>query len=189
MFATSLTTPLLHLAAVILGDFGESVPADRTERFLSLIKKEESLISAICFSFASDADDYEDLRQDALINLWRGIDSFCGNSSQRTWLYRVVFNSCVSSSRKSSFLKSRTVGIESLYGLIADEPSEQLERIALLHKLISKLNPLEKAIILMWLDEASYEDIAEVMGISKSNVAVRLHRIREKLSRIAPQFI
>lgn len=183
MFA--LKMPSLSLWEIAINTMVSSPTTNSKEqeqRFISLIKEHESLISAICFSYASSVADYEDLRQDALLNIWRGFESFKQQSSLRTWIYRVVINSCVSTVRKAARHKKASVQIESLFELLPDESSEEKERIEHLHGMIARLNAEDKAVIMMWLDDASYEEIASVMGISKNNVAVRLHRIREKLS-------
>lgn len=165
-----------------------AVDSAQEARFLSLIRQEESTISAICFSYSCSIAEYDDLRQDALLNIWRGMAGFKGESSARTWIYRVVLNSCVSTIRKQARHSRESESLDKLYDLVSDEPSEDRERIETLHRLISKLNAEDKAIILMWLDEASYDDISAVMGLPRNTVATRLHRIKERLSRQAATY-
>lgn len=165
-----------------------AVDSAQEARFLSLIRQEESTISAICFSYSCSIAEYDDLRQDALLNIWRGMAGFKGESSARTWIYRVVLNSCVSTIRKQARHSRESESLDKLYDLVSDEPSEDRERIETLHRLISKLNAEDKAIILMWLDEASYDDISAVMGLPRNTVATRLHRIKEKLSHQAATY-
>lgn len=165
-----------------------AVDSAQEARFLSLIRQEESTISAICFSYSCSIAEYDDLRQDALLNIWRGMAGFKGESSPRTWIYRVVLNSCVSTIRKQMRHSRESESLDKLYDLVSDEPSEDRERIEMLHRLISKLNPEDKAMILMWLDEASYDDISAVMGLPRNTVATRLRRIKEKLSRQASTY-
>ncbi len=172
------------LVAAICGD----IRADQREletRFADLLRKEESLISAICFSYSGSVAEYDDLRQDALINIWRGLPDFKEQSSSRTWLYRVVLNSCVSTIRKQMRHSKASHNLEQLYDVIADEEPYDRERIETLHRLIGKLNNVDKAIILLWLDDASYDDIAAVMGMPRNTIATRLHRIRDRLTRLA----
>ncbi|MDE6071439.1 MAG: sigma-70 family RNA polymerase sigma factor, partial [Muribaculaceae bacterium] len=173
---------LIELAASLFGDNTASSSSRELEkRFLALIRKEDSLISAICFSYSGSVAEYDDLRQDALINIWRGLPSFREDSTSRTWIYRVVLNSCVSTIRKQMRHSQASESLDGLYDILAEEPPEDRERIETLHRMISTLNPQDKAIILLWLDDASYDDIATVMGMPRNTVATRLHRIKEKL--------
>lgn len=180
----SLTDIGRMLMASISGD-GNASQKELEARFMALLKKEESLISSICFSYSGSTAEFEDLRQDALINIWRGLPSFKEESSSRTWIYRVVLNSCVSTIRKQVRHTKGAKSLEALYGMIADESPDDRERIETLHRLIGKLNAKDKAIILLWLDDASYEDIATVMGMPRNSVATRIHRIKERLTRLA----
>lgn len=180
----SLTDIGRMLMASISGD-GDASQKELEARFMALLKKEESLISSICFSYSGSTAEFEDLRQDALINIWRGLPSFKEESSSRTWIYRVVLNSCVSTIRKQVRHTKGAQSLEALYGMIADESPDDRERIETLHRLIGKLNAKDKAIILLWLDDASYEDIATVMGMPRNSVATRIHRIKERLTRLA----
>lgn len=152
---------------------------------MALLRKEESLISAICFSYSGSVAEYDDLRQDALVNIWRGLPSFKEESSTRTWLYRVVLNSCVSTIRKQARHSKATRNLEELYDILADEEPYDRERIETLHRLIGCLNDSDKAIILLWLDEASYDEIATVMGMPRNTIATRLHRIKDRLARLS----
>lgn len=148
-------------------------------RFDTLINQHSGLISRICFSYSTDEEDYKDLYQDVLINLWKGLENFRGESSSTTWIYRVALNTCVSTFRKR---KNRpgTQSLDSVPIDIADESDEDnsRERLEWLHRRISELNPIDKAIVTMWLDDRSYNEIAEVVGMSPNNIGLRLHRIK-----------
>ena len=150
-------------------------------KFDSLLREHGGLISRICFSYAVDGDDYQDLRQDVLLNIWKGLANFRGDSSSVTWVYRVALNTCVSTVRK----RSGKPHMERLDTLPFDFPATKeddgmRERMEILYRLISELSPVDKAVVTMWLDERSYEEIAEVTGVTKNNVGLRLHRIRER---------
>ncbi len=152
-----------------------------SSRFDTLLREHGPLISRICFSYAVDGDDYQDLRQDVLLNIWKGLANFRGDSSSVTWVYRVALNTCVSTVRK----RSARPYMERLDTMPLDFPAERddddmRERMEMLHMMISELTPVDKAIMTMWLDERSYEEIAEVTGVSKNNVGLRLHRIRDR---------
>ena len=183
-----LTARLADIGRMLVATICGDIRTDQREletRFADLLRKEESLISAICFSYSGSVAEYDDLRQDALINIWRGLPDFKEQSSSRTWLYRVVLNSCVSTIRKQMRHSKASHNLEQLYDVLADEEPYDRERIETLHRLIGKLNNVDKAIILLWLDEASYDDIAAVMGMPRNTIATRLHRIRDRLTRLA----
>ncbi|MDE6549390.1 MAG: RNA polymerase sigma factor [Muribaculaceae bacterium] len=147
--------------------------------FKELITLENATISRICFSYACSVAEFEDLRQDALINIWRGMHSFRGESSSKTWIYRVTVNSCLSTIRKQS--RHRHESLDALYGLIDSDDSDK-ESIEQLHRVINTLDPDERAIIMMWLDELSYDEIGVAMGLNRNTIATRIRRIKEKIT-------
>lgn len=157
--------------------------ADVSVRFNRLVADYGDMISGICFSFASDGDEFKDLRQDALLNLWRGLSQFREASGLSTWVYRVTMNTCVSSYRRRTRV-GRKVSLSEV-GELADAPDETRERVEYLHTLIGHLGAVDRSIVLMWLDERSYDEIAQVMGMNRNTVATRLRRIREKLTKVA----
>ncbi|MDE5996596.1 MAG: sigma-70 family RNA polymerase sigma factor, partial [Muribaculaceae bacterium] len=169
---------LLRFASLSKDEEGNSAYALEHE-FKELIAIENATISRICFSYSCSAAEFEDLRQDALINIWRGMQGFRGESSSKTWIYRVTVNSCLSTIRKQS--RHRHESLESLYGLIDSDDSDK-ESIEQLHRVINTLDPNEKAIIMMWLDELSYDEIGAAMGLNRNTVATRIRRIKEKIT-------
>ena len=148
--------------------------------FKELISIENVTISRICFSYAGSIAEFEDLRQDALINIWRGMCGFRGASSAKTWIYRVTVNSCLSTIRKQS--RHQHESIDGLYGLIDSDDSNK-EEIEQLHRVINTLDPEEKAVIMMWLDELSYDEIGAAMGLNRNTIATRIKRIKEKIAK------
>ncbi|MDE6480128.1 MAG: sigma-70 family RNA polymerase sigma factor, partial [Muribaculaceae bacterium] len=163
--------------------FSNDVDANSTyalERdFKKLIDTENATISRICFSYSGSVAEFEDLRQDVLINIWRGMQRFRGESSSKTWIYRVTVNSCLSTIRKQS--RHRHESLDALYGLIDSDDSDK-ESIEQLHRIINTLDPDEKAIIMMWLDELSYDEIGAAMGLNRNTIATRIRRIKEKIT-------
>ena len=148
-------------------------------KFKELIAIENATISRICFSYSGSVAEFEDLRQDALINIWRGMHGFRGEASAKTWIYRVTVNSCLSTIRKQA--RHQHESLDALYGLIDSADSDK-EAIEQLHRVIGTLSPQEKAVILMWLDEMSYDEIATAMGLSRNTIATRIRRIKEKIT-------
>ena len=105
------------------------------------------------------------------------MSSFKGQSDIRTWIYRIALNTCISTDRKK---KITTIPLSMDANLFQDQ-DEDTKQVKLLHNRISKLQPFDKAIVLLWLENISYDEIGEIVGISTKNVASRLFRIKEKL--------
>ena len=152
------------------------------QHFLELIHKHQSIIHKICFVYSKNRPDREDLQQEIILQLWKSYPSFQENSAFSTWMYRVALNTAINQTRRPRLLIDTSSSPEIPY-----DPSDSYklsEEIQILYRAISKLKKVEKAIILLWLEEKSYEEIAEAIGITVKNVSVRLVRIRTRLSEI-----
>ena len=146
--------------------------------FTQMVRQHKSTIYAVCYMFSKDADEVNDLFQEVLINLWQGMKGFEQRSDIRTWIYRVCLNTCISAERK----KKRRNTIPLTMDIDLFEAEDAAPRQAyVLHKRITRLQLLDRAIILLWLENLSYDEIADILGISVKNVSVRLVRIREQL--------
>ena len=157
--------------------------------FEKLIYDNQGLIIKVCNIYCNNRHDKDDLFQDITINLWKGLDSFKGDSKLSTWIYKVSLNTAISRFRRKKF---NTVDIDQIHDLKTDPPdheNEQEFQIKALYKAISKLKPVEKAIILLYLEEKSYDEIAGIIGISTKNVSVKLVRIKKKLEKILSSLI
>lgn len=154
-----------------------------TQAFTALVKRHEKIIFSVSFFYATADVPFEDLRQEILMSLYKGYSSFKGNSTEATWVYRVSINTCLFSLKRYT-PRFRTVPIDEIHALNSGEDSdiEFRHKLQWLYNAIAGLNPMEKALIIMWLDELTYEEIAANMGIPRNTVASRLHRIKEKLS-------
>ncbi|MDE6716286.1 MAG: sigma-70 family RNA polymerase sigma factor [Muribaculaceae bacterium] len=158
----------------------ECPPTTRKE-FDSFVRTHSRIINKVCWAYATPKVPYEDLRQEILTNLWLGLDQFRGISKLSTWVYRVAVNSALMAIRNYK-PKLETLPFEiSGMDISSESDDERTERLEALYELISQLLPIEKAIILLWLDEYSYEEIAEIIGINRNNVAIKLHRIKNNL--------
>lgn len=157
------------------------VMTDKEARFRRIIHENRDTIYAVCYMFSKDADEVDDLFQDVLINLWKGLDSFGGRSSVRTWIYRIALNTCISGRRKRK--QQHSVPLTMDINLFEDGDDDTLQ-VKMLYERINSLGLYDRALILLWLDNMSYEEIGAVMGISEKNVSVRLVRIKEKLKNI-----
>ena len=156
---------------------------ERTHKhFLELIKKHQSILHKICFIYCRNGSDREDLQQEIILQLWKSFPSFKGNAAFSTWMYRVALNTAINQTRKPGLLIDPSSSPELSY-----DPSESYhlsEEIQILYRAISRLKKIEKAIILLWLEEKTYEEIAEMIGITVKNVSVKLVRIRTRLAEI-----
>ena len=155
---------------------------DTERQFAKAVREHKSTIYTVCYMFSKDDDEVNDLFQEVLINLWKGYDSFGHRSDIRTWIYRVALNTCISLDRKKR--RSGTVRLAMDINLFEDR-DEDTRQVDLLHKRISRLQPFDRAIVLLWLEDLSYEEIGQIVGISTKNVSVRLFRIREQLKNMS----
>ena len=153
---------------------------EKEKEFEDAVAKYAGLINKICYYFSMNQEEFQDLRQETLCNIWRGWQQFDNRSKLSTWIYRICFNTCVSFQRKESRNKNK-VPIESILEIPAVPSSLALENYREMHRLISRLGYEDRAMILMWLDEKSYDEIAALIGIKRNTVATRLKRIKEKL--------
>ena len=155
---------------------------DTERQFAKTVREHKSTIYTVCYMFSKDDDEVNDLFQEVLINLWKGYDSFGHRSDIRTWIYRVALNTCISLDRKKR--RSATVRLAMDINLFEDR-DEDTRQVDLLHKRIQCLQPFDRAIVLLWLEDLSYEEIGQIVGISTKNVSVRLFRIREQLKNMS----
>lgn len=149
--------------------------------FAALVREHKQTIYTVCYMFSQDEDEVADLFQDTLVNLWQGLDSFRHEAKPETWIYRVALNTCLSEERKK---KSALQRIElSMEQNLYRDNSHSAEQIRQLHDRIQKLDVVDRAIILLWLEDLSYEEIASIIGISVKNLSVKLVRIKEQLKQ------
>ena len=153
--------------------------------FAQIVKEHRSTIYTVCYMFSKDEDEVADLFQDILIKLWDGFSKFRGESNINTWIYRVSLNTCISAQRKKK-RKGEILPLTMDINLF-DDGDEDIKQIRMLQKRISALGPFDRAIVLLWLENLSYEEIASIVGISVKNVSVRLFRIKEQLKKMSIQ--
>ena len=151
-------------------------------QFAQIVAEHKSTIYTVCYMFSQDADEVNDLFQEVLIHLWKGFDSFEHRSDIRTWIYRVALNTCISLDRKKR--RSATARLTMDINLFEDR-DEDTRQVDMLHKRISRLQPFDRAIVLLWLENMSYDEIGQIVGITAKNVSVRLYRIREQLKNMS----
>jgi RNA polymerase sigma-70 factor (ECF subfamily) len=150
------------------------------KEFERLVRDNEQAIYSICYLYSHNEEDARDLMQDVLVNLWNGIPKFRGDSSVRTWITRIAINTCISHKRKK---KIDTVS-EDYIPQVSDTTPETGRQIQFLHNRLRKLNYLDRAIVLLWLEDMAYDEIGAIVGMDAKNIGVRLVRIKNKLKNI-----
>ena len=153
--------------------------------FLKLITDNRLIIAKICYAYCQTAADREDLAQEIMLTLWKGRERYHPEFKFSTWLYRVALNVAISyyRKRKTGNMNVSLADAAFIQTESAPDAAEELEKIQLLNKEIAALKELDKAIILLYLDEKSYKEMAEIIGITETNVATRLGRIKERIKQ------
>lgn len=153
------------------------------DEFVAMIGSNERIIYKVCLLYTTEEWTLEDLYQETVYNLWRSFPRFRGESSYSTWIYRVALNTCITKLRKvkKGPAKSGLTGLENLQAVT----EERGDNIRELYSLIQQLADIERAIVLLWLEEKSYQEISEITGLTISNVAVKLNRAKEKMRQLS----
>jgi RNA polymerase sigma-70 factor, ECF subfamily len=157
---------------------------EEEKRFIGLINTHQGLIHKICIMYENDPDVRNDLFQEIVFQLWKSFSSFRGESKITTWMYRIALNTAISGFRKQT-RNVKTEDLKEMHLNISDsweyDGEEDIQR---LHWAIRQLSEIERAMIMLALEEVPYEEIAETIGITQNNVRVRMNRIREKLKKL-----
>jgi RNA polymerase sigma factor (sigma-70 family) len=151
--------------------------------FVEMIYSNMGIIYKICKLYA-EREDQEDLKQEIIYQLWKSYPTYRGDSKFQSWMYRVALNTAMLGLRAR---KMKYTGLTDQELKTSEDPFEKQDeeaRVKQLYRQISKLKDLDKTIIFLYLEQCSYEEIAEITGISTKNVSVRLVRIREKLRKM-----
>ncbi len=152
------------------------------EQFARLVREHKSTIYTVCYMFSHDEEEVNDLFQETLINKWKGIDSFRDESKISTWIYRVALNTCLLQERKKKKeVKRVPLTMNVNFFQDADSNSTQVRQ---LHQRIGRLGLVDRALVMMWLEGMSYDEIGAVMGITPKNVGVKLFRIKEQMKKM-----
>lgn len=155
------------------------------QEFANIVREHKSTIYTVCYMFLKNQDEVDDLFQEVLLNLWRGIEHFKGESKLATWIYRISLNTCISADRKKK--KHATETLSQQADIYAATDEAETRQIQMLHKRVHRLRPFDRAIVLLWLEGLPYEEIGAITGISAKNVSVRLVRIREELKQMTDE--
>jgi RNA polymerase sigma factor (sigma-70 family) len=154
---------------------------DCQETFQALVDAHKGILYKVCRSYCRNRDDREDLAQEIVVQLWRSFHTFDERYRFSTWMYRIALNVAISFYRRETMRTRhvRSAG-EHVFEAI-DETESQTEEIVLLHQFIERLDPLNKALVLLYLDGNSYREIADVLGVSETNVATKINRLKQTM--------
>jgi RNA polymerase sigma-70 factor (ECF subfamily) len=151
------------------------------EFFTETIKANQKIIFKVSTLYSTNGEDQKDLYQEIVIQLWKSMATFRNDAQISTWIYRIALNTAITQIRKTKNRKDHIPISEVVANYTESSDTEFEDRLKLLYQQIERLNDLEKAIVLLLLDDKSYEDIAAVVGLSLTNVATRISRIKQKL--------
>lgn len=150
----------------------------KEEQFCDVVHAHRNIIYKVCYIYAPKGM-IEDYYQEVVINLWQSFDQFEGRSKHSTWIYRVALYTCI------SFIRRKDPALISLsFDISADEDPALREQLEELHSIISRLGYIDRALIVLWLEGYAYEEIAEITGLSKTNVSVKLMRAKNKIKEM-----
>jgi RNA polymerase sigma-70 factor (ECF subfamily) len=156
--------------------------------FRGIIREYHPIFYKISRSYTDQEADFEDLYQEMLVQVWRSLPRFAGQSKLSTWLYRVALNTAMDFQKKRKRRMKRIEAREELPQAVHEDHGglqiEQQEHLSLLYHCIRKLKEEDRSLILLHLEEKSYEEISEIMGLTKSNVGVKLMRLKRKLQQL-----
>lgn len=152
--------------------------------FLTLIETNKRIIFKICNAYCHNKDDREDLAQEIIYQLWKSWSSFNADYKLSTWMYRIALNVAISFYRKEQKLTSTVLMGDHVIEIADENLEEGLEaNLNALQHFINELNPLDRALMLLYLEEKSHKEMAEIIGITSSNVATKISRIKEQLKQ------
>jgi RNA polymerase sigma-70 factor (ECF subfamily) len=156
---------------------------DKEQQFEQLVRQHKRTIYTVCYMFSHDKSEIDDLFQEILIRLWNGFDNYEGRSTALTWIYRVALNTAINQDKKER-RRIETVPLTvDIDPYEADDPKTQ--QIRELYDRISRLDLIDRSLILLWLEGITYDEIGAIIGITPNNVGVRLARIKEKLVKMS----
>jgi len=155
---------------------------ESTRNFVDMIEKHQDIIHKISFFYSDHSEDRKDLEQEIIFQLWKSFPSFKHKSLFTTWLYRVALNTAILDLRKRK-KRPESIRINDQVLNVKDHSRSDDESVFMLFKAIEQLEKVDRALILLYLEKKSYEEIASIIGITSNNVSVKLVRIKEKLRK------
>lgn len=152
--------------------------------FSQLIKNNQGLIIKVSRLYTNSLEDEEDLFQEIVLQLWRSYATFKGDSKISTWMYRVALNTAITLFRKKTKSPQTSELLDFHHKDYIEDDGEKQQQISLLYKVIKMLPNVERAIVMMYLDDLPYKDIAENLGITEVNARVKMNRLKKTLKEL-----
>ena len=160
-----------------------------SQKFHQIIEQHKGILFKVAKTYCRNDDDRQDLLQEVMIQVWKSLPKYNDTFAITAWLYRICLNVAISFYRKSATRQNFNVPlVEELTSIREEESNQKQEQLSLLEKFISELDDLDKALMLLYLEDKSYAEMSEIMGLSVSNVGTKLGRIKEKLKKKFSQF-
>jgi RNA polymerase sigma-70 factor (ECF subfamily) len=157
------------------------------KEFIELIAAHQNIIHKVCNVYMNDTHDKEDLFQEITLQAWKSVKNFKAESKFSTWLYRVALNTAITffkKEKKQSFIQHQDIKTD-----ITDEHNGlQVQQINALYKAIGELTKIDKALVMLYLEDMNYNEISNVLGISANNIAVKMNRIKIKLKDLTTKY-
>ena len=158
-------------------------------RYNNIIDDNQGIIVKLCRGYTNNIQDLEDTIQEVYLQIWKALDSFKGKSKYSTWIYRITLNVCLNSLSKKSKRKESTTDALKIEQLANDrvEMFRSESPVNILYQSIQTLEPLDRGIIMLYLDKRKQNEIAEIMGTTTSNIGVKINRIKKRLKSIVDE--
>ncbi len=153
------------------------------KEFVATIREYERVIYKVCYMYTTPNATLNDLYQEVVLNIWRAYPKFRKECKVSTWIYRIALNTCISFIRKEKNIPE-FVTLNPEVNTVLDENDPMHEMLRQLYRWINQLGQLDKSIILLYLEEKSYDEIAEITGLTVTNVATKISRIKDKLKKM-----
>lgn len=158
------------------------------KEFIKAIQDNQQIIVKVSNLYMDNPADREDLFQEILFNAWKGNKNYKGNSKFSTWLYKVALNTSITFFKKDK--QKSSVFLNEIPGIEPPDPTDHLNEQSLaMNKAINELSEIDKALVMLYLEEYDYQEIADIMGISANNIAVKMNRIKAKLKENSKKYL
>lgn len=158
---------------------------EQQDKFVTLLEENQNIVHKICRLYTRSADQHNDLFQEITIQLWRAFPKFRGDSKFSTWMYRVALNTAITLYRKSK-RRVQTQDFDAIMFKISSEEYDDTveQQLKLMYSAVKDLNDIDKALVFLYLEDKSYKEIAQTLGITEVNARVKMNRIKGKLKKI-----